>query len=153
MKLEKWALISEIVSAAAVVIALIFLILGLRDNTRALEAATRQGFAAQDQVYLATVLDPSVLAQATAKRESGQTLSDLEASQLVHRQHLNFRVFEHAYYQYQRRSLEEREWKRYEEIIDIVLSDEEAARRMWEVFRTGFTEEFRQLVDSRLLSE
>ena len=38
MKLEKWALIAEIVSSFAVVVTLILLVVELRDNTVALRA-------------------------------------------------------------------------------------------------------------------
>jgi hypothetical protein len=94
------------------------------------------------------VLDPAVVARAQAKREQGEDLSDLEMSQLMHRQHLNFRIFETAHSQYLRGALDESEWHRYEEIIEIQLSDNEYARQMWRVYRVGFREDFRLSVDA-----
>ena len=42
MKLERFALIAEVVSAAAIVVTLIFIVVELRDSTRAQDAATYQ---------------------------------------------------------------------------------------------------------------
>jgi len=42
-KLSDWASIAEIVSGVAVVVTLVFLVLGIRDNTEATQAATYEG--------------------------------------------------------------------------------------------------------------
>jgi len=121
----------------------------LRQNTIAMEANTRQEFAAQDLEYLSTVLDPSVLSVALTKSQRGDQLTDLELSQLIQRQHMNFRVFENAFYQFRKGTLEAHEWSRYEQIIRILLCGDntQKAKSMWEQFRPGFVPEFAEVVD------
>ena len=144
--LQDWASIAEIVGAVAVVVSLIYVAFQIRDNTRALVSNSRQELAAQDMVYLSSVLDPTVLAVAQAKFVTGETLTDVEFSQLAERQHLNFRIFENAYYQYTIGVLEESQWKRYSEIIGQVIC-EAPASDMWARLRGGFTEAFRDVVE------
>ena len=121
----------------------------LRQNTIAMEASSRQEFATQDLEYLATVLDPPVVAVALKKSELGEPLTDLELSQLVHRQHMNFRIFENAYYQFRKGTLEPQEWDRYEKIIAMLVCGEEPwkARAAWKRFGPGFVPEFQDVVE------
>lgn len=59
MKLEKWALIAEIIGAAAIVISLVYLIIEVRENTDAVNASNRQSTAARAQeLALASATDP-----------------------------------------------------------------------------------------------
>ncbi len=145
--LQDWANIAEIAAAIAVVCSIVYLGLEVRDNTRATESATRQGFAMQDMVFIDSAIDSSIVARAVAKRESGEELSNLENSQLVQWQHLNFRIFENAYYQYKKGMLDESEWKRYEVIIRKNILHNRAAQEMWEGKRHIFTPDFAAVVD------
>jgi hypothetical protein len=52
MKLEKWALTSEIIASFAVVVTLIYLAIQVRDGTRATHAANFQVAASMDQEFL-----------------------------------------------------------------------------------------------------
>lgn len=146
-KLQDWASIADIVSGIAVILSLIYVGYELRQNTLAMEANSRQEFAHQDLTYLATALDSSVVARAIVKVEAGQKLTALEKSQLINRQHMNFRVFENAYYQLQKGTLETSEWTRYRQIIQRLICDWEPAQAMWSQFRTGFVPEFQEIVD------
>jgi hypothetical protein len=121
----------------------------LRQNTIAMEASSRQEFAAQDIAYLSTALDTSIVAVALNKIERSEPLTDLELSQIVNRQHMNFRIFENAFYQYQKGALEPQEWRRYVQIIDYLFCDDQPqrAKDMWEQFRPGFVTGFVRVVD------
>lgn len=145
LSLQDWANISQIVGGFAVVVSLAYVAYELRQNTVARETGARQQFGALDLAYLSASLDPAVVARALAKQEQGEQLSSLEFSQLRHRQHVNFRVFENAHYQYKRGALDEGEWTRYREIIRVVLCNDEAAKAMWRDF--WFAAEFRAVVD------
>ena len=144
--LQDWASIAEIAGAVAIVISLIYVGYGLRENTRAIEAQTRQAFSAQDMTFFETALDQSVVATALAKLAAGEELTQLEQSQLETRAHMNFRIFEHAFYQSQKGTLEEGEWDRYARIV-LSKCTSESAQAMWNRRRDIFQPEFRRAVD------
>ena len=145
LSLQDWANIAQVVGGLAVIVSLAYVAYELRQNTVARETGARQQFGSLDLAYLAASLDPAVVARALAKQEQGEQLSSLEFSQLRHRQHVNFRVFENAHYQYKRGALDEGEWTRYREIIRVVICNDEPARSMWNDF--WFAAEFRAVVD------
>ena len=147
--LQDWASIAEIMGAVAVVLSLIYVGYGLRENTRAIEAQTRQAFSAQDMTFFETALDQSVIAMAEAKRQEGAALSGLEQSQLETREHMNFRIFEHAFYQFRKGTLEEDEWDRYARIIRNKCIDV-SALSMWNGNKEIFQPDFRKFVDDAI---
>ena len=147
--LQDWASIAEIMGAVAIVFSLIYVGYELRENTRAVQAQTRQAFSAQDMTFFETALDPPVVARAVAKRQAGEELSHLEQSQLETREHLNFRIFEHAFYQFQKGTLEADEWGRYARIIRGKCTDLPALT-MWNRLKESFQPDFRQLVDDAI---
>lgn len=146
--LQDWASISDILSGIAVVIALVFVGYELRENTLAMESSTRQEFASQDIAYLTTGLDSSVIAIAQSKFIAGEQLLPLEFNQLVSQQHVNFRVFENAHYQYQIGTLKEAEWGRYATIIQRLVCRYSPASTMWERDRDSFVPDYRDAVDN-----
>jgi hypothetical protein len=149
MSWEELGALGEFVGAVAAVILLAYIAIQIRQNskilehnTRATEAASRQAFATQDQGYLCSALDSAVLAQAVSKLENGEALSSLERSQLVGRQHVNFRVFETAYSQFRKGVLDQSEWERYRRIIRFLMRGDEPAREMWKALGKVFDPEF-----------
>jgi hypothetical protein len=158
MNFEQLGALGELVGAIASVVLLAYIAIQIRHssktlehNTRATEAATRQAFAAQDQAYLCSALDPSLLAVAVSKLENGDDLSPLERSQLIGRQHVNFRVFESAFAQHQKGVLDENELERYRRIIAFLMRHDEPTRQMWvglrDVFAPDFVAEVERLVE------
>ena len=91
------------------------------------------------------------LAVAVAKLEAGEELSPLERSQLIGRQHVNFRVFESAFSQHRRGVLDAEEWERYRRIIGFLMRGDEPSREMWagmkELFHPDFIVEVEGLAD------
>jgi len=145
--LSDWANVAEIGAATGVIISLIFVGLQLQTNTEATEAATREAISQKDMAYLSLRLDSSVLARANAKIDNGEPLSDLEESQLVHQEYVNFVSFEHSFYQYRKGALEAEEWSRHENIARFRIESSEHARIMWTRKRHTFTDQFQELVD------
>lgn len=149
MSIEELGALGELIGAIASVVLLAYIAIQIRhssknleQNTRAVQASTRQAFTAQDQAYLCSSLDPTVLAVAVAKLEAADELSPLELSQLIARQHVNFRVFESAFSQHQRGVLDKGEWERYRAIIGYLLHADEPARQMWGGMRMLFHPDF-----------
>lgn len=132
LKLSEWSLIAEIVGGAAVIVSLFYLAYQLNQNTRITEASMRSTLAAQDIEFLSLRIDSSVVAIATTKKRNGEQLSAHEDEQLISLQSVNFRVFEHSYYQYQKGILEPEEWQRHENIAQRNLLTNEHAQKMWE---------------------
>ncbi len=145
--LQDWASIAEIIGAFAIVVSLIYVAYELRENTRALQVASRQTLGAQDQTYFQTSIDPTIVARALDKYRNGEDLSRFEMFQLQERQHLNFRIFEHAYSVYRRGALEPIEWERYERVIQFNVCNNVPAVRMWEHYKRGFDTEFKAIVE------
>ena len=144
--MSDWANIAEILAAIGVIVSLIFVGLELRNNTEATESATREAVNQKDLNYLSLRLDSSVLATATAKFDSGEELSPLEISQLVHQEFVNFIIFEHSYYQYRKGVLEDSEWERHRNFVQTQIQNYPFSRTMWERRRSAFTPEFQDLV-------
>jgi hypothetical protein len=144
--LQDWASIAEIIGAIAIVVSLIYVAFEIRENTRALQVTSRQALGDQDLMYFQTGIDSNIMATALDKFKHGEELSRLEMSQLQERQHLNFRIFEHAYSLYRGGALEPLEWERYERIIRDNVCTNEAAQGMWEMYKVRFDTEFRRVV-------
>jgi len=140
--------LSQVVSAIAVVFSLIYVAQQIRANTEATRAATRQSIAETDFEFISTVLDPLTLLEAETKLLAGSELAPSEHLALVERQHLNFRIFENAYYQFSTGLLEPETWERYRQIIRVLLFDREPARTMWEQKKHIFDESFRVEVEA-----
>ena len=164
MNLQDLGALGELVGGIASAVLLAYIAIQIRQssktleqNTRATEAATRQAFAAQDQAYLCSALDTRVLAVAVSKLEAGGELSPLERSQLIGRQHVNFRVFESAFSQYGRGVLDEGEWERYRRIIAFLMQADGPTREMWagmrDFFHPDFTAEVEGVVQRRATPE
>lgn len=114
--LSTWASIAEIISGAAVVVTLIFLILGLRENaelTRASMYDRTIDSMNQFRTLLVTDIDAARLWQSHVDEEvdSLDGLDTLRSRQLVS---LIFGVYEKAYYAREYDVLGPEEWERFE---------------------------------------
>ena len=147
--LQDWASISEMVGALAIVITLIYVAYELRENTRAMQVTSRQALSNQDLTYFQTGLDSAVIARAMSKYRNGEDLTDLEIAQLEERQHLNFRVFEHAFSLRRSDALDSLEWKRYENVIRLKICGNRFAQSMWSRGKKGFDNEFMGYVETQ----
>lgn len=147
LKLSDWANLAEIGAAIGVVVSLIFVGMELRNNTAANEAATRAAVNQKDMQFLSLRIDSSVLARAHAKLESGERLSPLEESQLVHQEYINFVSFENSYYQFRKGVLEEQEWLRHRNIVQLQIERFPYSLKMWEHSGSTFGPEFQELVN------
>jgi len=150
LNLSDLANLAEIGAAVGVIISLIFVGMELQNNTAATEAATREAVNQKDIQFLSLRIDSSVLARAHAKLESGEGLSRLEESQLVHQEYINFVSFENSYYQYRKGVLEEIEWLRHRRIVQSQIQEFPYSQIMWERTSHTFGPDFQELVNSYL---
>ena len=147
-KLQRWSDVSQIVSALAVVLSLVYVGSEIRSNTEATRGATRQAILQADLEYLTSALDPQTLLAAEAKLENGVELNMEERFVLVERQHVNFRLFENAYYQYRAGLLIDERWDTYRRIIGARLTGNEPTQAMWTKYRNNFDDEFQREVEA-----
>jgi hypothetical protein len=131
-----------------VIVGLLFLAFEINQSTKATIAAASEGLTEQSLNFLSLRLDNETVARATFKQESGQELDQFEKFQLEMLQHVNFRLFESAFLQYQRGFYEASEWARYQRIIAANFRSNEAAQRMWERTKGGWTEDFENEVEA-----
>lgn len=81
MKLEKWALIAEIIGSVAIVGSLLFLMVEVRDNTAAIRAGSRESIAGRiEQRAMEAAVSRDLLDALTKAREGGQ----LDSVELAH---------------------------------------------------------------------
>lgn len=125
MNTSKIADISEIVSSVAIVITLVFLALEMQQNTRAIEASTRQAALGGDTQFLMEALSNPEIIIAWTKPE----LTDVEVLQHFYSLVLFVRYHESSWAQYQRGILDEATWLRYRKSISEVFQYER--NRIW----------------------
>ena len=151
IKLSTFSDVSQIISALAVVISLIYVGAQVNQNTKATQSAMRQSIADNDVTYLMSSLDNTILAIALYKDENNMELSGLEWSQLVSQQHVNFRVFENVFFQFEHELLEPETWERSRFIIKYMLENNEHSRKMWmrldKLFTDSFQSEVKQILN------
>jgi len=107
MKLEKWALIAEIVGAAAIVISLIFVGLQIRATSVASYAATYDQLAA-DAMQMDLLMATNSNLRANIQEQYG-----LEQDDVHYYTRAATRLYERAYLAWRYGRLGEREWERY----------------------------------------
>jgi len=117
-QLRKWALSAELISAIAVIITLVFLVLGMKENTNALQAQTFQELMRQTNEWRASITEPSVVTLRDKWREQGfQSLTRIEQQQLRTTNHVLWGIYESAYFANERGVLGSEEWIRFESAI------------------------------------
>lgn len=159
MKLEKWALIAEIVSGAAIVVTLIVLILEIRTNTDAIRAQNRQSTAARAQeLALVNATDPFIRQIRSDPTLEVADLTPAERSGLGSFLGAHLRNAEEAYLQYVDGRLDEAYMQTRRAIV-LSLLDSPASRDAYRSikeagflhaeFQDWFDEAYREMYGER----
>lgn len=119
MKLEKWALIAEIVSGAAVLVTLVFLVVGIQENTDVTRFSVYSGLLDElnenERTRLANPdLRPAWEAYIQETGEAGNSDGPLWGMVA-----LTFRSYEKAFFARKYQIIGEAEWGRFERLICI----------------------------------
>jgi len=144
--------ISEIIGSMAVIITLIFLVLQMRENTRAIEASTRQAARDADVQSLISAMDHPDAILAWSKPE----ITDEEAIRYTLWLVITCRNRENDWLQYQRGVMDEDSWKRYKSAITTTFRTERS-RNWWvnygtSAFNPGFVEEVNGILEETPVS-
>ena len=146
MNISYMADISEIIGSMAVVITLIFLVLQMRENTRAIMASTRQSARdADSQAILSAIENPAAILAWTK-----QDVTDEEIIKYIFWLTLFCRNRENDWFQYKRGVMDEATWERYKSSITVTFLSEKN-RHWWQNFgRLVFNPEYVAQVDDLL---
>ena len=153
-KLSDWANLAQIVSGVAVVITLVFLILGIRDNTDVTRAAMYQQSTVSLTEFRRDILrDPEIArlydAFLSNQAENIDGLDRVRLNQLV----LNiFQISENAFFVRRRGLLGDAEWSRFENSICGNYALVRSAK-MTQALQRVMTEDFMEYIDSSCRTE
>lgn len=149
LKLSDWASIAEVISSVAVVISLIFLIVGIRANTEVTRAAAYDRNVDALNSFRADVARDDELAQLWLAYESGEAaqLEGLDRLQLNMVINLAFGNYEKAYFNHKYGVMGNSEWTRYERQICINLVRLKALPDLRADMATVVTNEFVEYID------
>ena len=119
MKLSEWASIAEIASGLAVLITLIFLVVGVRENTAVTRVAAYDSLMNSLNDIDANLLRDAGLNQNVLSyyRNDGREFTDMERGQVRRYLIMLFRTYERAFYGRQYDVVGESEWQRFEVTI------------------------------------
>lgn len=144
MNTSNLADISEIIGSMAVVITLIFLVIQMRENTRAIKASTRQAARDAEAQIVATTIEHPITVLGWTKQE----LTDEELVQYVFWMVGYFRNRENDWFQLQRGVMDEASWNRYLSALTGLFTYERN-RNWWINYGTiAFHPEFVKQVNS-----
>ena len=151
MKLEKWALIAEIVGSVAVVVTLIFLIIEVRGNTEASLAANRQSLAGRTEALLMAEATSRELEEVIAKANQETPLDAVEAGMYASYVAARVRSAEEAFLQFREGQLSE-QYFRTRGVSAVRTMDNEQAQAVWTRWKDQgyFTSEFSDWFDQAL---
>ncbi len=153
VSLEDLANIGEAVGGLAVLVTLIYLALQLRQNTRAMRAATYEQVVRSTTEWSEMLArDDAVLAVWIKSREGGlDGLTKFERSKYFFTLTTFMRRAESVHYQETQGTLEPEAWQGIRDSIQGLL-DDEAATSWWKENRFRFRDAFRDFIDNDLLA-
>jgi hypothetical protein len=151
LKLEKWALIAEIVGAFAIVVTLIFLIVEIRGNSSAIRAATATSIADRTQTLILSSLANRTLMEARLRDANGDELSALDEIFLNQSHGASMKLAEESFIAFRDGNLDPDVWlTRAEIVLDNLASERERGR--WAVRRESgwYVQDFVDYIDGEL---
>lgn len=117
-KLQRYALVAEIISAAAVVVSLIFVAYQVKDNTAAIRSSTYDGILSDHIEWRMTVASSPELTLAMLKNaNSDSSMSDVERRSAERAFQAIWQIYERAFFARKYETLGDSEWMRYENAI------------------------------------
>lgn len=147
-KLSEWTSIAEIASAAAVVITLVVLVIGVHENTDAIRASTyAQSINALNE-WRVSIYESREVASYWEAFRTGEVdeLDNLDISRLAQFVNTLFTIYEHSYFSWQRDLIGDSEWGRFEANICLQYSRVLRVPQLVVVYEGSLNEEFREFV-------
>ena len=153
MKLEKWALIAEIVGGVAIVGTLIFLIVEIRGNSAAIRASTATSISERSHTQIMSHLAIPALMEARLREFAGDQLSAMDEMMLDQSFAAGMKLAEESFIAFRDGNVDAEVWlTRAEIVLDNLAS--EAARDRWARRRLSgwYVQGFVDYIDSEIAS-
>jgi hypothetical protein len=153
MKLEKWALIAEIIGGAAIVVTLVVLVVEIRANTDAIAVSNRQSMAMRAQELALTLVEDRALNDAVNDAIEGRGVPDEMLNSVETFGTAVVRVAEEAYFLNQEGKLDEAFWEQRANVAISLYRDERLRRNFIEYQQRGFyVDEFADWLERELVA-
>lgn len=147
-KLSEWASVAEIASGVAVVITLVVLVLGVKDNTDAIKASTYAQSINSLNEWRVSIYESREVASYWEAFRTGEVdeLDDLDISRLAQFVNTLFTIYEHSFFSWQRDLIGDSEWGRFEANICLQYSRVVRVPQLVVVYEGSLNEDFREFV-------
>ena len=146
-RLTKWAAISEMIAAAAVVISLLLVAYNIKRNTDEMETSNSNFLYQLDELVTGDLSRDPRLAAIFVKVAQDETLSDVEMFQYKYVHHRYLGVWEIAWTQYKSGSLSFVDWRDWNQYLSDTLTNSLPVE-WWKEIRSGYKPEFAVHVDA-----
>ena len=121
MKLEKWALIAEIIGAIAVVVSLLYVGAGVRQNTEAILSSNHQNLVAMDMNKNGWFRDAEFAAVYESGLQDFEALSSAQQRQFTTFIADQFNVWEYAFISHENELMDDNIWASYDRFYSSQL--------------------------------
>ena len=149
-KLGQWASIAEIISAAAVIVSLLYVAMQIKQNTAAVQSNTFQEVAAEWGGLQLAIIENSDFADVLVKAESQESLTPSEAYRLNTWIFYMLTNWEQAFLGYEQGLLAEEGWLGWDGYYKWLIS-QSYFRSAWDANPVaGFAPSFMQYVNQHL---
>ena len=147
---HRMRLIIELISAAAIIVSLVFLGIEANQSNQLAKATIRQALNETDMEIYRVQLDEEIIPHALYKNDNNLPLNDYEQYNVNLYNVYNFRDFDNSFYQYRIGLFEQSDWLAYRRIIKSLLRDP-TVLKMWDNQSHVFSKEFKLEVELILL--
>ena len=146
MKLEKWAMIAEVLSGIAVTISVIFLVVGIRDNTNVTRAAVYEDLInGINQLNIAILQDDELSLMWSQRFDYyARDMSEEEFARLNLMNRVLLRIYEAAYFSSKYGTLGESEWERFAATICTNYRELSQYPQLWSRVSGPLSAEFQE---------
>ena len=139
-------LIIELISAAAIIVSLVFLGIEANQSNQLAKATIRQALNETDMEIYRVQMDEEIIPHALYKNDNNLPLNDYEQYNVNLYNVYNFRDFDNSFYQYRIGLFEQSDWLAYRRIIKSLLRDP-TVLKMWDNQSHVFSKEFKLEVE------
>jgi len=147
---HRMRLIIELISAAAIIVSLVFLGIEANQSNQLAKATIRQALNETDMEIYRVQMDEEIIPHALYKNDNNLPLNDYEQYNVNLYNVYNFRDFDNSFYQYRIGLFEQSDWLAYRRIIKSLLRDP-TVLKMWDNQSHVFSKEFKLEVELILL--
>ena len=140
---QKWSALAEIFSAIAVIASLVYVGMGVRENTKAIEGSTYQAMVSESNKFLLAGATNAGLVEILVKAGSDSAkLTRVESDRSFYYERVFWRNMENAYFQHKREVLDDQGWEVYKSIMCSGIY-----KKNWKYQAPALSREFVKFID------